>query len=194
MKKPTLIAVAIVSTAFILSFLLFPHEKNGALQTDVLTGGSPLPRFVLTGTDGGKVGLESFRGKVVLIFFGYANCPDLCPMALKRYAELEKLLGPKSSDVVFILITTDPSRDTPEALARFVAKFSPHIVALTGEWDELAEVWTKYHIRPLEKDENASFIAHSVVIYVGDRNLVLRKILTPEMPADAMLKEILPLF
>lgn len=182
----------VIATAFLLSFFISQRETPN-MQPDVLMSGRALPRFTLTNIYGERVALESFQGKVVLIFFGYANCPDVCPQVLRKYAELEQLLGPKASDVALIFITTDPFRDSPETLARLVEKYSSRIVALTGDWDELAEVWQKYHIRPLEKEEQAAFIAHSALIYIGDRNLVLRKILTPEMPAEDMLEQILPL-
>lgn len=192
-SKLLLLYLLVITTAFLLSFYFSQRETPETLQPDVLMSGRALPRFILTNIYGERTALESFRGKVVLIFFGYANCPDVCPQALRKYAELEQLLGPKASEVVLIFITTDPFRDSPETLAHLVEKYSSSIVALTGEWGELAEVWQKYHIRPLERDEQAAFITHSAVIYVGDRNLVLRKILTPEMPAEAMLEQILPL-
>jgi cytochrome oxidase Cu insertion factor (SCO1/SenC/PrrC family) len=111
-------------------------------------------------------------------------------MALQRYAELQRLLGERARELVFIFITTDPTGDNPEKLNDLTEKYGGNIVALTGDWQELATVWKAYHARPLEDAGPSTYITHSAVIYVGDRNQILRSILTPEMPAEVMLGEI----
>ncbi|MEM0374857.1 MAG: SCO family protein [Nitrososphaerota archaeon] len=184
-------------TAFLPLFfsLRGSHEalQENAEPANFIAVGKPLPRFTLRNAHGEEIELESFRGKVVLIFFGYTNCPDYCPLALRRFSELIRLLGQRSSEVVMIFITTDPVRDSPEALSRFAGRYSDRIVALTGDWDELAKVWREYHVRVPEDDGKGGFISHSAVIYVADRNLVLREILTPEMTAESALERIMPL-
>ncbi|MEM4560798.1 MAG: SCO family protein [Candidatus Caldarchaeum sp.] len=192
--KDKKLLVAPLSAILLASFLLFFFSQAGdgvgAAGGDYIASGRPLPGFSLKNTRGEVVSLDSFRGKVVLVFLGYTSCPDVCPMALKKYAEVERLLGNRADEVVMLFITTDPQRDTPSTLEKFVAGFSPNIVALTGTWEELAAVWKKYHARPLEQASEGSYVTHSAVIYVGDRSLVLRKILTPEMPAEEMAREI----
>lgn len=194
MKNTSLLPIyaAIVVTAFLFTFFLSRPEDSADVDDDVLRSGKRLPDFTLVDPYGNKVSLDSFRGKVALIFFGYGNCPDLCPLALQRFAELEQLLNDKASSVVMVFITTDPVRDSPEALKKFVSKYSEKIVALTGDWDELIAVWQKYHVRPIDVNGQSTFIAHSAVIYVADRNLVLQKIFTPETPAEIMLQELKP--
>ncbi|MEM0440885.1 MAG: SCO family protein [Candidatus Caldarchaeum sp.] len=188
-----LLQITALAAIFLLSFQLFLKDAKDGLDNALLASGKPLPPFTLTDTEGQKITLESFRGKVVLIFFGYGNCPDICPMALKRYMEVEKLLGEHASSVSMLFITTDPYRDSPQSLKQFVSRYSPNIVALTGTWDELADVWQRYLVRPLDDGGQSAYIAHSAVIYVGDRNLVLRKIFTPEMSAEAIASEIVKL-
>ncbi|MEM2871853.1 MAG: SCO family protein [Candidatus Caldarchaeum sp.] len=193
MKDKRLLAAplfAIILASFLLFFFPRAGDVVGEDGRDYIASGRPLPSFSLKNTRGEVVSLDSFRGKVVLVFFGYTSCPDVCPMALKKYAEVERLLGNRADEVVMLFITTDPQRDTPKTLEKYVAGFSPSIVALTGTWEELASVWQKYHARPLEQAGEGSYAIHSAVIYVGDRSLVLRKILTPEMPAEEMAKEI----
>lgn len=190
--KTIFIVSAAFAVLFFSVFLLFSPEQPTA-DDELLAAGRPLPSFSLHNVDGVKVSSESFRGKVVLIFFGYGNCPDVCPTVLKKFAELESLLGNQAPSVVMVFITTDPFHDSPENLRQLVSKYSGNIVALTGSWDELAEVWAKYHVRPLEKESESGYIAHSAVIYVADRNLILRRIFTPEMPSDQMFREVVNL-
>jgi len=184
----TILTVILVITVFYLTFSATSREGVNEVEGNVLVVGQRLPSFTLENTAGEKVGLENFKGRIVLIFFGYTNCPDICPLAIKRFAELRALLGSKSSQVIMLMVTVDPNRDTPDVLDKFVKKFNTEIIALTGSWNELTEVWAKYHARPLERDENALFVTHSALIYVSDRDLKLRKIFTPEMSAEMMLK------
>jgi len=156
---------------------------------NILLSGRKLPGFTLRDVEGRTVRLDDFKGRVVLIFFGYTNCPDICPMALQRYAELQKLLGERQ-ELIFIFITTDPIHDSPEKLKYLTVKYGGNIVALTGDWMELATVWNAYHVRPLEDTGPSTYMTHSALIYVGDRNHILRSIFTPEMPAEEMLREI----
>jgi len=193
MKNNYLLATAL-GIALLPIFLItwFSPDDYGGNEADgLLMSGRRLPNFILTDVDGGRVSLDTFKGRVVLIFFGYTNCPDVCPMALKKYHELRALLGEKSKDVAFIFITTDPHRDSPEKMHSFIKPYGEDIIALTGTWQELAEVWKTYHVRTLEKDETTAFVTHSAVIYLGDRELILRGILTPEMPAEEMLNIII---
>lgn len=71
-------------------------------------------------------------------------------MALKKYAELKQLLSEKVNEVAMIFVTTDPHRDTSDTLRQLVSKYSSRIIALTGTWKELADVWKNYHVRPIE--------------------------------------------
>jgi protein SCO1/2 len=191
-KYPVLAAVTLAVFLYLFTTWFIQQDLGDRAVEGFLMSGKRLPNFHLTDVDGGHVSLDDFRGRVVLIFFGYTNCPDVCPLALKRFAELEMLLGEKSKDVSFIFITTDPYRDRPEKLSSFIEQFGgKSVIALTGSWKELAEVWKAYHVRPLDQEKPSTYVTHSAVIYLGDRELILRGILTPEMPAEEMLKEVI---
>jgi len=150
------------------------------------TGEKTLPLFTLTDQNGREFSLESVKGKVVLVYFGYTNCPDVCPIVMTKYAQLEKALGDKIEEVAMLLISTDPERDTPEAMSRYVSHYSNRIIALTGTREKLEKVWEAYNI-PVEAEKpdeyGRYFVSHFALVIVADRNMVMRFAFTPEMEA-----------
>ncbi|MBK0391787.1 SCO family protein [Ramlibacter algicola] len=105
-----------------------------------LTGADYAKDFQLPDVDGKPRSLADFRGKAVVVFFGYTQCPDVCPTTLAEIAEAKKLLGPDGQKVQGIFITVDPERDTPEVLKQYVANFGPDFVALRGTPEQAAAV------------------------------------------------------
>lgn len=101
-------------------------------STDV-TGAAFGREFALTGHDGRPRTLADFRGKVVAVFFGYTQCPDVCPTALATLAEAKRKLGADGADVQGVFVTVDPERDTPELLRNYVPAFDPSFVGLYGD-------------------------------------------------------------
>ena len=97
----------------------------------------PLPAFALIDDDGGAFDLARLRGQWSLLFFGYANCPDICPVTLAVLAEAERLVGEGAFQTV--LVSVDPERDTPALLDAYVGTFSPRFIAATGTPGELRE-------------------------------------------------------
>jgi protein SCO1/2 len=97
--------------------------------------GAPYGRdFRLTDVDGQERTLADYRGKLVLLYFGFVQCPDVCPTALTRAVETKRLLGPDGDRLQVIFITVDPERDTPEVILReYMAAFDPSFVALRGD-------------------------------------------------------------
>lgn len=102
--------------------------------------------FRLTASDGKIVTDQDFRGKYLLIYFGYTICPDVCPTTLQSVAAALDVLGPKAASVQPLLITVDPARDTASVLAQYTAAFSPQLLGLTGTADEIAEVEKEYRV------------------------------------------------
>jgi protein SCO1/2 len=93
---------------------------------------------------------EDFRGRWMLVFFGFANCPDVCPMGLATMADVVDALGPRAADVQPLFVTVDPERDTPAALAEYVPRFHPAILGLGGTPEQIArtaETFAVYHER-----------------------------------------------
>lgn len=102
--------------------------------------------FDLTDHTGRRRTLADFRGKVVLAFFGYTNCPDACPLALSEMAQVVKQLGPDGDRVQGLFVTVDPERDTPERLARYVPAFHPSFLGLRGSPEETERVAKEFKI------------------------------------------------
>ena len=115
-----------------------PVQSSGA----ALIGGP----FSLVGADGKPVTDRDFRGRYMLIFFGFTHCPDICPAELQVIAQALEQLGDKAKTVVPIFITLDPERDTPEAMANYVKSFGPNFVGLTGSPEAIAAAAKAYRV------------------------------------------------
>lgn len=107
---------------------------HGTTYTEV----APAAQFSLVDEDGRHVSLDSYRGKPVLLFFGYTKCPDVCPMTLNKLTRAMKDAGGDARDIQVLLITLDPATDTPAALRRYTGHFGPAVVGLTGDSAALA--------------------------------------------------------
>lgn len=127
--------------------------------------------FTLTDQNGIPLSLADFRGKVVLLSFGYTHCPDICPTTLFTMQRLTKQLGSDVGKVQVLFITLDPERDTAERLASYMEYFNPAFIALRGSVDEIGKVAKQYGTRfekePLEGKGEYS-IAHTAIIYLID--------------------------
>ena len=104
------------------------------------------PRFTLTGHDGNKVRLDQFQDKIVLISWGYSNCPDICPITLANLNKTVELLGKDANDVQVLFITVDPERDTAPRLAEYVPYFHKDFIGLTGTQEEIDAVAEDYTV------------------------------------------------
>lgn len=102
--------------------------------------------FTLVDASGKTVTDQDFRGRYMLIFFGFTHCPDICPAELQVMAAALDQLGDKAKKVVPIFITLDPERDTPEAVGAYVKNFGPNIVGLTGSMDAISAVAKAYRV------------------------------------------------
>src|SRR5690606_10824583 len=138
--------------------------------TDI-TGGSFDPSFELTDHTGAKRSLADFRGKVVTVFFGFTQCPDVCPTTLIEMKEVMALLGDDAERVQALFITVDPARDTQEVLGAYVPAFDPRFLGLYGDEAETAKVAKGYRVFyekvPGSTPENYQ-VNHTAASYVID--------------------------
>ena len=102
--------------------------------------------FTLTDQNGNPFQLSEQRGKIVLLLFGYTNCPDVCPITLAEFKKIKAALGDQADSVRFVLITTDPERDTRERMQTYLAAFDPDFIGLTGETSALEAIWKSYGV------------------------------------------------
>ena len=135
-------ALAIALGALLLGACSQQNPFLGSDVTDAPIGGD----FHLTDHTGEARTLSDFRGKVVVIFFGYTQCPEECPTTLSRLASAMQKLGPDASRVQVLLITVDPERDTREVLAQYVPAFDPTFLGLYGDAAATAEVAKEFKI------------------------------------------------
>jgi protein SCO1/2 len=133
---------------------------------------SPL-EFQLTNQDGQPVTAANYRHDIVLLYFGFTECPDECPTTLTMLANALNTLGPQAADVRVLFVSVDPRRDTTEVLKRYVSHFGPEFVGLRGDQAELTELSKRYRISyHYEKpDKYGNYeVDHSSAIFVFDRD------------------------
>jgi protein SCO1 len=157
-----------------------------------VTGASGIANdFRLTDHTGKNRTMADFRGKVVVMFFGFTHCPDVCPTTLSEMKRVMELMGKDSERVQVLFVTVDPKRDTPELLAKYVPSFNPTFLGLSGSEEATAKVARDfkiiYRVQP-GKTADSYTIDHSAGTLVFDPNGQLRlmigyQILTPEQIA-----------
>lgn len=150
--------------------------------------------FSLTSASG-PVGLQDFRGKVVLLYFGYTYCPDICPTSLASTAAGLKLLKPEELDkVAVIFVSVDPERDTPLRLKVYVEFFHPKIVGLTGSKESLAEVARRYGVfyarQTVETAGGGYVIDHTSETYVIDPSGALKGKIPHAAPPEQVVETV----
>jgi protein SCO1 len=151
----------------------------------------PAPDFALPGQKGDFT-LSSQRGSLVLIFFGYTNCPDVCPATLSNMKEIERRLGKDAGRVKFVFITVDPGRDTLERTGQYVSNFSPDFYGLSGSETQLDPVWQAYGVyRSLGDTSQANYeVEHSTQQYLIDASGNLRVTYAFGTPVDDILSDV----
>jgi protein SCO1/2 len=157
-------------------------------STDV-TGATFGREFALTGHDGKPRTLADFRGKVVAVFFGYTQCPDVCPAALAKLAEAKRRLGADGANVQGVFITVDPERDTPELLRNYVPAFDPTFVGLYGDAAATEAVAKEFKVlfRKVPGSTSETYtMDHSAGMFVFDRQGRLRLFIGHGADADAL--------
>ncbi|HMM51350.1 MAG TPA: SCO family protein [Burkholderiaceae bacterium] len=149
-----------------------PEFRN----TDV-TGADFASDFSLTGHDGKPRTLADFRGKAVVIFFGYTQCPDVCPTTLAELAEVMKQLGPDADRVQVLFVSVDPERDTQELLAHYVPAFDPRFLGLYGDAEataRTAKAFRVFYQKVPGKTPDSYTVDHTAGSYVYDTQGKLR--------------------
>jgi cytochrome oxidase Cu insertion factor (SCO1/SenC/PrrC family) len=181
-------AAAVGAVAF------WPKPERAPQTTAQALIGGP---FTLTDAEGKRRTDAEFSGKHMLVFFGFANCPDFCPTALVTISQAMEKLGPKAEKLVPIFITVDPERDTPAVLKNYGQNFDKRILMLTGSAEDIAAVARAYRVyyakRPLEKAGEYT-MDHSAYIYLigpgGKYVTHFRHAIAPDDLARALAKQL----
>ncbi|MDR7521600.1 MAG: SCO family protein [Armatimonadota bacterium] len=156
-----------------LAVLLLSACHRPSFRARELDPARPVPRLVLSDQHGRPFNLAEQRGRVVLVFFGYTRCPDVCPLTLGMFRDVAKILGTDAARVRFVFITLDPEVDTPAFLDRYLRLFSPEFVGLTGPPHLLAATYrffgAAFQKVPVRNSAAGYLIAHSTNVPVIDR-------------------------
>jgi protein SCO1/2 len=146
------------------------------------------PELSLTGSDGKDLWLERYRGKVVVLGFGYTHCPEICPTTLSRLAKARRSLGSSARDVQVIYVTVDPERDDPQRMHEFLANFDSTFVGGTGTPAQLARVYRDYGVTAVKHAGDTPDVygmEHTSSVYLIDRAGRLRAMVPyGEQPED----------
>jgi protein SCO1 len=152
-------------------------EKQQSFTSIDLTGATYAKDFELTDHNGQVRHLKDFVGKVVIVFFGFTQCPDMCPTTILELAEVKKNLGKDGDRFQALFVTVDPERDTPEILKAYMTNFDPTFLALTTTLEKLAELakdYKVYYRKVPGKTPTSYTIDHSAGSYVYDTKGQLR--------------------
>lgn len=183
-----LVLIALVAT---LSFLFAkPPSFRGTLY------GEPFPPaadFELTRAGGESFRMSEQRGRIVLLFFGYTSCPDVCPTTMAEMAQVMRELGADSKNVQVVFVSVDPKRDTPEKVGEYAAHFNETFIGLSGSFADLEPVWKSYAIFREEVQGNTAAgytVDHTARLYLIDFDGSLRLSYAYGTPAEDIVHDI----
>ena len=182
---------AVVGLAVFLAgwFVVLPRLRPHAFHGVVIQSATSAPAVELLSSSGDQVSLTDFTGKVVVLYFGYTFCPDVCPTTLAKLDSALDLMGDEADDVQVIMVSVDPQRDTPEALANYMGFFDPRFIGLTGTDEEIASVATVYGVYYQAQEGSAAtgyLVDHTATLMVVDKEGYLKLVL----PSDVTVEDI----
>jgi protein SCO1/2 len=162
-------------------------------QANDVTGSNWGRDFELIDQNGAPRSMADYRGKVVLVFFGYTHCPDECPTTLAKMAQAVNRLGLDGDRVQGVFVTVDPSRDTPAVLAQYVQAFHPKFVGLTANRPTIAATAKEFKVSYDSRNPDKSgiyIVDHNTVIFVFDGTGRLRLLTRADMGVNAMVHDL----
>jgi protein SCO1 len=157
--------------------------------------GDHLPdlKFRLTDDNGHAVTEQDYRGKVVLMYFGYTHCPDVCPLTLTQLHVAMQRLGAPADDARILFVSVDPARDTPEIMHAYVNAFDKRAVGLVGSATDIEALAKRYRsafTREPDKGDGVYDVSHSSAIYIFDRDGKARLLATPSAAQDDIVHDL----
>ncbi len=183
-----LVAVIVITIVAAETFLSTYRFRGSAIEPPVVAAD-----FSLRDQHGQMFRLGDQRGQIVLMFFGYTSCPDVCPTTLAQFKQTRARLGDLADRVRFVFVTVDPQRDTSERMQKYLGVFDPNIVGLGGSEAELEPVWQAYGVyRKVQPGSSATgyLVDHSARVYLVDAQGNLRLTYAFGVQADDMAQDV----
>jgi protein SCO1 len=176
-------------------FALAACASHPQWQLDDVQGHLPDLNFEMTNDLGQPATAVTYRGKVLLLYFGYTHCPDVCPLTLVHLHTVLQKMGKAADDVRVLFVTVDPARDTVPVLHQYVAAFDPRVVGLTGTRNAIAQLAKRYRAfykpEPAKATSSGNYeVTHSSAVYVFDREGRARVLATPGSSNDEILHDL----
>lgn len=171
----------------LLALLVASCDRGASWHAKSVRGMIPDLAFEMTSDAGRTVHASDFRGDVVLLFFGYTHCPDICPTTLARLAQAIKVMGEKGRAVRILFVSVDPARDPPALLHAYVKAFSPQASGLVGsdaQLDALAKRYRVAYSRDAPDAHGDYAVSHSSAVFAFDGEGRARLLIQPEMSAQ----------
>jgi protein SCO1/2 len=182
-----------------LAAIALPVLLGGCRQEDMpwqlteVTGHMPDLKLQLTDDSGKAVSAVDYRGKVVLLYFGYTHCPDVCPLTMAQLHVVMQRLGALADGARILFVSVDPTRDTPAVLHEYVRAFDPRATGLTGDAQAVESLSKRYRsafTREPQAADGAYEVSHSSAIYIFDRNGKARLLATPSNTPDQLVHDL----
>lgn len=197
MQPRNIIATLVLATALVAG-LMFALRNVGepppALSATILPAGNELPEFTLLDQDGAIVDRSIFEGQWDVVFFGFTNCPDICPATMTVLGQARRALAADGRQPLprIVLVSVDPERDTPEAMARYIAYFGEDNLGLTGELDEIRKLTDALGIffQKAGTDEGVYGVDHSTVVLVIDPDGRLKALFSAPHSVDNFVNDL----
>lgn len=189
LARPLLIvaAIAAAATAAAISAgrLLTPPSFHGTAYQPAQAAAD----FTLTDQSGQPLSLHDLRGSTVLLFFGYTSCPDVCPLTLAKLDHALDDIGAGPDEARVVMVSIDPTRDTPDALASYLRSYGPAFLGATGPASAVARLATDYGVYA-ETEEAGAHGTHTAAIFGIDRKGRLRVMMRPDSPQRELTDDI----
>jgi protein SCO1/2 len=178
-RHPSLLnKIPIMLLVMVISFTACVTPKP-AFHNTVIDPPVAAAEIKMTDHNGKTFQLSNERGKVLLLYFGFVNCPDECPLTMAHIKQALDALGSQAQKVEVVMVSTDPVRDTPQALGNFLGAFNPTFIGIPGSPEELAKIYKDYGVTVLDGGET-----HSSYTYVIDQKGNLRLTFNPDTQPD----------
>jgi protein SCO1/2 len=173
-----------------LGLYLRPHQFGGT----ILQSPSPAYDFSFIGPAEKTVSLSDYKGRVVLLFFGYTSCPDVCPTTLQKLRDTMKILGTKSDNVQVLMVSVDPEKDTSKRINGYLSMFDPTFIGLTGRLEDITTAASQYGVffeKRIYNEKGGYLVDHTATVLLIDPEGFLRVIYPYNATANAIADDIM---